>query len=1439
MKKFYILLVILTSLFWSEFNRAVAGEPFVQYSIYRVDSLDTGYVETRISFQDTLDVQERTKFRLYVSFLGSNSTVNQSNDKLVKGIHTPAFVEWNDTFSDYGWGYTLRVPFTIDTHAPLPKTGKFSFDIVSQILRDNSTDVQLTDTTQFTFWVRPFIHEDSTFSRGLSKSVTWYPSKYPFDQEIISNASSQKLGKELDYHYKRVVVFNHLVNGQRYSYFVRSIFQTDSGLAEIHSDTVYSTQDASPPDTVHLDSLTSYNLKTVHIYWKGVKDSVSYVKAYNIYRMRDNDSLSIHKIATVLSKDTIGTDNSYYLFEDDPKDPPAESFAYQVRAVDAVGNEAFGEFSGPMVKLPIPEITAWYDFSRPDFSWTDFYKKGVENIISVKDTRPGNENQILYPPDSIRFQAVRDSLKYFPIRWDPGKQFFESRYEENGKTTAWIPLSYFPNDSIKYTFDLSNNGGNDGNYINHHQYHFRVQFKDHFGNYSAWSDTVWERQDVFPPDDIDLQMIKPVVQGDTAGYMSITWNKPQDSVTGVAYYFVYRKIGANGAYALIDTTSQITYHDSFDSVGTNQVIYYKVGSVDYVGNQRPMDQIKDEESARCLIGPILNVLGDVISYKGNLYTKANALNYYWENFIADDIYKYEIQVSGAVDSSFYITDPAATNFIWSLPKLGAYMVRVRAIYSIGVQSIWSHPVTVTKAGPPSDIHLAARNDSTPNGHIFLSWNENSDELPIKSYKIYRWPIGNSPELFAVINMDSLYSIQTNFMDTDTTQPVYQCFRYKVIGENLVDLSTESNMDSSYFNRPPKILADQTVITPGEMKLFWERPTPNLSNNFGDVIRVFKEDQPIPVKIDTVFGKNSYSFYEPEKGSVYHFQVMEFPAVITAQMCKNQLVQTAWSQKATVPYLKYPPVQELTAQALPTAPPIDSAPEKGKIYLTWQRKTGQTHVTPITSVSLFRDGQLLAQLTPAVTSYTDSNLTVNHLYAYNVVTIDEFAQKSSSDTVKTKINPYWVFTPQIKSNHETYFKDTLRVRWGWLGADFKWSDDLFGADSAEVSVSIDPKFEHHTASTGWVKNDNHKVSLARPYFVTQNNNDVYLRVRAKDKWGHVSPWSNQYFGLDSAKATYDGVAPQKVAHIRIDSTIASKNVMDLVDVYLSWDATTDNISGMKGYYVRRSDSLVAVIPSSVEDRLHFVDKRVPVDNILDRYWQVFPFDVAGNVQTESDSAFIEIQLYAPLPKPSSFRSFHWDKLNTPFGTTEYWAEIADSNAYFDSKLAEMLHLVSQSGWITSTSYEDSLFQSSDGTAFFRLKVRVQNIESGWSPMVRYPSNGWEIARSSRERETFFKKYNVPKVFRLYQNYPNPFNMITHITYDLPEEGQVKVELWNILGMKIANIENRFHKPGSYTISWNGLNAQGQEVGTGVYFYTIRVSNSGQTLFQKTSKLLLLK
>ncbi len=76
---------------------------------------------------------------------------------------------------------------------------------------------------------------------------------------------------------------------------------------------------------------------------------------------------------------------------------------------------------------------------------------------------------------------------------------------------------------------------------------------------------------------------------------------------------------------------------------------------------------------------------------------------------------------------------------------------------------------------------------------------------------------------------------------------------------------------------------------------------------------------------------------------------------------------------------------------------------------------------------------------------------------------------------------------------------------------------------------------------------------------------------------------------------------------------------------------------------------------------------------------------------------------------------------------------------------------------------------------------------------------------------------PKEFGLDQNYPNPFNPSTQISYRAPMDGQVKVVVYNILGQQIRTLVNGFTPAGAYTITWDGKDAVGRQVASGMYLY----------------------
>jgi hypothetical protein len=83
--------------------------------------------------------------------------------------------------------------------------------------------------------------------------------------------------------------------------------------------------------------------------------------------------------------------------------------------------------------------------------------------------------------------------------------------------------------------------------------------------------------------------------------------------------------------------------------------------------------------------------------------------------------------------------------------------------------------------------------------------------------------------------------------------------------------------------------------------------------------------------------------------------------------------------------------------------------------------------------------------------------------------------------------------------------------------------------------------------------------------------------------------------------------------------------------------------------------------------------------------------------------------------------------------------------------------------------------------------------------------------------------------LYQNYPNPFNPTTTIRYELPQDGQVTIEVFDILGQKVKTILNEFKRADRYEVKFSSTG-----LASGVYIYQLRVND-----FITSKKMVILK
>jgi len=91
----------------------------------------------------------------------------------------------------------------------------------------------------------------------------------------------------------------------------------------------------------------------------------------------------------------------------------------------------------------------------------------------------------------------------------------------------------------------------------------------------------------------------------------------------------------------------------------------------------------------------------------------------------------------------------------------------------------------------------------------------------------------------------------------------------------------------------------------------------------------------------------------------------------------------------------------------------------------------------------------------------------------------------------------------------------------------------------------------------------------------------------------------------------------------------------------------------------------------------------------------------------------------------------------------------------------------------------------------------------------------------------------------QNYPNPFNPETWIPYKLAREENVSIRIYNIQGELVRLIDIGRCSAGEYLSKeraafWDGVNSNGEEVASGIYFYQMQAGD-----YSATRKMLILK
>ena len=116
-----------------------------------------------------------------------------------------------------------------------------------------------------------------------------------------------------------------------------------------------------------------------------------------------------------------------------------------------------------------------------------------------------------------------------------------------------------------------------------------------------------------------------------------------------------------------------------------------------------------------------------------------------------------------------------------------------------------------------------------------------------------------------------------------------------------------------------------------------------------------------------------------------------------------------------------------------------------------------------------------------------------------------------------------------------------------------------------------------------------------------------------------------------------------------------------------------------------------------------------------------------------------------------------------------------------------------------------------------------------------SNSTELQLS---RSTTTVETETPEEFSLLQNFPNPFNPTTAISFSLPTDADVRLTVYNILGVEVSTLIDKSMSAGVHKMQWDGKNAFGQSMPSGIYIYQLEARSSTSS-FVDMKRMILIK
>jgi len=185
-----------------------------------------------------------------------------------------------------------------------------------------------------------------------------------------------------------------------------------------------------------------------------------------------------------------------------------------------------------------------------------------------------------------------------------------------------------------------------------------------------------------------------------------------------------------------------------------------------------------------------------------------------------------------------------------------------------------------------------------------------------------------------------------------------------------------------------------------------------------------------------------------------------------------------------------------------------------------------------------------------------------------------------------------------------------------------------------------------------------------------------------------------------------------------------------------------------------------------------------------------------------------------PAPGEFLSTSQLHFNWPGDDGNYFFELASDIGFTD---------LLESATVSGTAYTPSVqFPAVDSSIYYWRVRSADKADFEQLYSFNLMLNPTDVDDSDTDKI-------LPGSYSLAQNYPNPFNPVTEILFDLPRASWVKLEVYNLIGQKVATLADGRLAAGSHIVHWDA-----GDFASGVYLYKLETE-----AFKATKKMVLLK